>query len=152
MPPFWASTDFFGDFCFRFWPSFSRRNSSVRLQRPRFVTKTRTKERGNLKGKNAKRENEETSDAGPQYRCGRVGKGVQLPSTFNQIYKNISFFHFLTQSPRTNGPTYQQMDGQSLLHVSATKNLPCSQTVLQLGPGQRRWCNNLCQSLCPESS
>ena len=63
-----------------------------------------------------------TSDAGSQYRCGRVGRGIQPQSTLQvprshaqKAYKR-SFPHFLTRvhgpaDRRTDGP----MDGQSLL-------------------------------------
>ena len=84
-----------------------------------------------------------TSDAGPQYRCGRVGRGVQPPSILKHTQKCM-FSHFLTWSPWTDGPT----DGQSLPQscVSATKNKAASSSKScfetskwQLFPG---WQNN----------
>ena len=78
-----------------------------------------------------------TSDAGSQYRCGRVGKGVQPPSTpqpphkhtnIRKKYLKRSFPHFpiCADGPtdrrtngrtdqRTDGPTDGPTDGQSLL-------------------------------------
>ena len=56
----------------------------------------------------------ETSDAGSQYCCGRVDRGIQprfthqLPphtQTYTKSIQNARFFHFLTQSLRTDGRT-----------------------------------------------
>ena len=44
----------------------------------------REKGKGKMKGRQGrKRGKKETSDAGSQYRCGRVGRGIQPPSTPN---------------------------------------------------------------------
>ena len=61
-----------------------------------------------------------TSDAGSQYRCGRVGRGIQPPSTphappLTHIYKKHlkrSFFHFSTLSLWTNGQSDGLTDGR----------------------------------------
>ena len=58
-----------------------------------------------------------TSDAGSQYRCGQVGRGIQPPSTphappqTHQPKKHLKrqFFHFLTQG---------RMVGQSIYRVA----------------------------------
>ena len=60
-----------------------------------------------------------TSDAGSQYRCGRVGRGSQPPSTpnthsntdtYTRSFKTLVFLLFDSCS-WTNGPTDQQTDG-----------------------------------------
>ena len=67
-----------------------------------------------------------TSDAGSQYRCGRVGRGIQPPSTpqptcNTQTYtKSVENARFPTlqldhHDRRTNGPRDGPTDGQSLL-------------------------------------
>ena len=79
-----------------------------------------------------------TSDAGSQYRCGRVGRGIQPPSTPNALLPphthahtpNARFctFHFVFTDRWTDGRT----DGQSLLKicVSATKNRKTARDLL----------------------
>ena len=58
-----------------------------------------------------------TSDARSQYRCGRVGRGIQPPfttqttpntQTFTKSIKNARFVKSITAS---NGPMDQRMDG-----------------------------------------
>ena len=59
-----------------------------------------------------------TSDEGSQYRCGRVGMGIQSPSTpkpptpHTNIHKSL-FFHFSTWSTHTNGLTDQLTNGRT---------------------------------------
>ena len=52
---------------------------------------------------------DKTSDAGSQYRCGRVGRGAHTPSpphtNIHKKYLKISFFHFSNWSPRIDRPT-----------------------------------------------
>ena len=63
----------------------------------------------------------ETSDAGSQYRCGRVGRGVlpqftpqPLPhSNMQEKYLKRSFPHFLTRSLSTDGRMDGRMDGRT---------------------------------------
>ena len=59
----------------------------------------------------------QTSDAGSRYRCGRVGRGIQPPSTpqvphgpndMHKMHLKRSFLHFST---RVHGPTDQRTDG-----------------------------------------
>ena len=73
----------------------------------------------------------ERNDAGSQYRCGRVGRGILPPSiphaplTYTKNYLKCSFSHFSTRvHGPTDRPTDGPTDGQSLLQscVSATKN------------------------------
>ena len=61
-------------------------------------------------------EQQVTSDAGSQYRCGRVGRGIHTPTHFqhsniHKKYRKRSFSHFSTRWPRTNGPTDRRTDG-----------------------------------------
>ena len=77
-----------------------------------------------------------TSDAGSQYRCGRVDRGIQPQSTPNtqhpfqhrHIHKkhqnaHFSIFRLVFTDQRSNQRTNRQTDGQSLLEsfVSATR-------------------------------
>ena len=70
-----------------------------------------------------------TNDAGSQYRCGRVDRGIQLPSTpqtplHTQTYiKSIQNAHFCTYrldhlygptDQRTNGLTDRRTDGRTM--------------------------------------
>ena len=66
----------------------------------------------------------ETSDAGSQYRCGRLGRGVKPPSHPPHIdthkkYPKRLFFHISTRSlpmdGPMDGPADGPTDGQSLL-------------------------------------
>ena len=96
---------------------------------------------GTVRPKTAK-----TSDAGSQYRCGRVGRGIQPPSTpkptpntqtYAKSIKSASFptFQLDDHGPtdqRTNGPTDQRTngptDGQSLKVVSLlSRNSGCQE-------------------------
>ena len=61
-----------------------------------------------------------TSDAGSQYRCGRVGRGIQPPSTphapphqhtYPKKHLKRLFFHFSTRALRTDGRTGRRTDG-----------------------------------------
>ena len=61
----------------------------------------------------------ETSDAGSQYRCGRVGRGIRPPSiptsntqTYTKSIENARFptFQLDHHDGRTNGPTDQRTD------------------------------------------
>ena len=70
------------------------------------------------------RENDETkkSDAGSQYRCGRVGRGIQplstpQPTPYTQTHpKSIESARFPTfQLDHHDGRTDGRTDGQSLL-------------------------------------
>ena len=63
----------------------------------------------------------ETSDAGSQYRCGRVGRGIQAPSTpqptsntqtYTKSIENGRFFHQSSRMDRwTDGPTDRRING-----------------------------------------
>ena len=67
-----------------------------------------------------------TGDAGSQYRCGRVGRGIQPPSaphtphqlhtqTFTKSIQNARFstFRLDHHDGRTNGPTEQRTNGRT---------------------------------------
>ena len=66
------------------------------------------------------RKSEKTSDAGSQYRCGRVGRGIQPPSTqrppilkhTQKVLKTLVFplFNSITM---TDGPTDQWTNGRT---------------------------------------
>ena len=67
--------------------------------------------------------NKITSDAGSQYRCGRVGRGIQPPSTpkptpntqtYAKSIKNARFLTFQLDDPgRTDGPMDRRTNGRT---------------------------------------
>ena len=62
-------------------------NGQIRRRRERRGKKEQEKEEEKKRGEKEEEKEEEkekekeTSDAGSQYRCGQVGRGIQLPST-----------------------------------------------------------------------
>ena len=93
--------------------------------------KKQKKKRKRKKEKKRGRRNRR-SDAELQFRCGQVGRGIQIhatpPSTYTQpYYLKRAFPHFSTLSSQTNGPMYLQTDGPTsrpvliLSHQSSTK-------------------------------
>ena len=81
-----------------------------------------------------------TSDVRSQYRCGRVGRGIQPPSTPNALLPPHTHTHtpmhlkssFLHISTRVHRPMGGRTDRQSLLKicVSATKNRKTARDLL----------------------
>ena len=69
--------------------------------------------------------------AGSQYRCGRVGRGIQPPFTPPPPHSNVpkkylkrSFSHFLTRWPPTDRRTNGPMDGRT---DKASYRIACAQ-------------------------
>ena len=86
--------------------------------------KEKKREKKKEKKKKKKEKKEKTSDAGSQYHCGRVGRGIQPPSTpqptsntqtYTKSIENARFptFQLDHHDGRTNGPTDGRTNGRT---------------------------------------